>query len=593
MNWPRLRFLVLSAMLTTVGAGAIYLSDLLDRRAESMTRYVRVDVSAVQQAEYQLQQIRAVFARHVAGDSEANQAKVREQFMRARSALTLLERNSDHHQYRLFADFDGTGDLVSSTLEDLAPMLGGQRGFRGDIAALRRVEETLAEPTFRLSRLAFNLAQVRLELQDADLGTMRWLAGINNWMLLCFFAVALVFMLFLASEARNAKRSKILANEARTRLVEAIESIDEGFAIYDKEDCIVLCNKRFKTMLFSGMAGPLTGRPISDVLFDSQQQSTACGSRGDWQATYLAYHEHPEGVLNLRTSDGSHLNVAERTTLDGGRVALFTDCTELKRHENELIVAVQQAEMANRSKTNFLANMSHELRTPLNAIIGFSEILQGQMFGPLGAPQYLEYNKDILSSAQHLLAVINDILDVSKIETGQMELIEEEFQIEDVIDTSLRLVREPARAAGHEVQFEWHEPSLVIRADQRMVKQMLLNLLSNAVKFTPASGRIAVFGGRTEAGGLAITVTDTGIGIAPEDLSEALSTFGQVDSEFARRFEGTGLGLPLTSSLIELHGGTLEVASEVGTGTGVTIHFPPERVSVIDDAAERASRRVA
>ncbi len=593
MDWRRLRYLGLAFVLTLGGVGAVYLSNLLDRRAESMARYVRVDVWAVQQAEFELQQVRAVFARHVAGDADANQAMVRQQFMRARSALGLLERSPDYRQHSLFADFDGTADLAASTLDDLAAVLGGQRNLSGDLDSLRRVEEALAEPTFRLRRLAFNLAQVRLELQDADLGTMRWLAGVNKWMLLGFLAVASVFIWFLVGEVRNAKRSEARAGEARTRLVEAIESIDEGFALYDRDDRIVLCNERYKTMLFSGTAVPLVGRPISDALFDSQQQTAATGSRGDWQATYLAYHEQPEGVLNLRTSDGTHLHVAERTTFDSGRVAVFSDCTELKRQENELIVALQQAEMANRSKTNFLANMSHELRTPLNAIIGFSEILQGQMFGPLGAPQYLEYNKDILSSAQHLLAVINDILDVSKIETGQMELIEEQFQIEDAIDTCLRLVREPARAAGHEIQLEWHEPSLVVRADQRMTKQMLLNLLSNAIKFTPDSGRITLSGGRTEDGGLAMTVTDTGIGIAPEDLTEALSTFGQVDSDLARKFEGSGLGLPLTNSLIELHGGTLEVTSEIGMGTQVTIHFPPERVSVFDDAADRASRQVA
>ena len=588
MDWRRFRYLALAVVLTAGGAGAVHLSEILDRRAESMARYIRVDVWAVQEAEYQLQQTRALFARHVASDPEASAAAVREQFMLARSALNLLERNPDYDEHRLFADFDGTAELVAATLDDLDPVLDGQRVFRGDLATLRRIEDALAEPTFRLRKLAFDLAQVRLELQDADLGTMRWLAGVGNWMLLGFFVISLIFIWFLLSETRRAERARARANEARANLVEAIGSIDEGFALYDRSDRVVLCNERFRELFGPGVLS-LEGRLLADLLESGSPPEASTAGRG-WRSRYQAYHKNPVGVLNLTTGDGAALQVAERRTSDGGRVAIFTDVSELKRHQRELSEALTRAELANRSKTNFLANMSHELRTPLNAIIGFSEVMREQMFGPLGSPRYAAYSEDILDSAQHLLGLINDILDISKIETGQQELVEERFETGPVIDSCLSLVHEPATAAGLQLLVEWGDPSPMIVADKRMTKQMLLNLLSNAIKFTPRGGRITLSGGLTESGGLTLTVADTGIGIAQEDLSVALSTFGQVDSELARRFDGAGLGLPLTKKLIELHGGTLAISSEVGNGTQVTLSFPPERVPAFDRARQSGLR---
>ncbi len=251
---------------------------------------------------------------------------------------------------------------------------------------------------------------------------------------------------------------------------------------------------------------------------------------------------------------------------------------EKKQIEIELIKSKDSAESSNRAKSQFLANMSHELRTPLNAVIGFAEMMSAETFGPLGSPRYQEYADAIRGSGAHLLSLINDILDLSRLDAGQSDLIDEDLDVEEVAETVLTMVAGQAKAANIEAS-RTIEPNLpFLRADRRRVKQVLINLLANAVKFTPSGGKVRLSAALARDGGLTLSVADTGIGIAKQDIPKALERFGQVDSKLSRRYEGAGLGLPLAKQLMELHGGALVLESELNVGTTVSVTFPRERL---------------
>ncbi len=256
---------------------------------------------------------------------------------------------------------------------------------------------------------------------------------------------------------------------------------------------------------------------------------------------------------------------------------------ERKRIQDDLLQANTIADAANRAKSDLMANMSHELRTPLNAIIGFSETMKRETFGPLGNAKYREYLDDIHLSGQHLLDLINDILDVSAIEAGAVELHEENVNLFDLVEITLRIINPRADDGRVTVSSSIDSKSPLIYGDERRVKQVLLNLLSNAVKFTPEGGEVSISSWLNEEGSLAIAISDTGIGMDKEEVRIALNKFEQIDSGLNRRHEGTGLGLPLTKGLMDLHGGTLEVESKKGQGTMITVTFPKERVILNPD----------
>jgi signal transduction histidine kinase len=257
--------------------------------------------------------------------------------------------------------------------------------------------------------------------------------------------------------------------------------------------------------------------------------------------------------------------------------ALSAEKARLLATVNELNGARHSAVEANKAKSEFLASMSHELRTPLNAILGFSEIIKEETFGPVGLHKYVDYAADVHSSGRHLLDLINDILDLSKIDAGKVELHEEELGLAHIMDDCLSLVRERALRAGVTLVEEPPAAGLPrLWADRRLMKQIVLNLLSNAIKFTPAGGTVTT-GLFADTDGIGFSVRDTGIGMTDEDVKKAMSPYGQIDSQVSRKHKGTGLGLPISLSLARLHGGDLVVKSAPDKGTTMTLRLPLSR----------------
>jgi signal transduction histidine kinase len=264
--------------------------------------------------------------------------------------------------------------------------------------------------------------------------------------------------------------------------------------------------------------------------------------------------------------------------------------SKLEQLSGNLGAALEEAAIANRTKSTFLAAMSHELRTPLNAVIGFSDVLLAELYGPLGVPRYKEYAKDIRDSGMHLLSLINDVLDLSRLDAQQASLDNEEFSLADIVAEAMRMVQPQADKAGVRLVQDVPADLPMVRADRRRIRQILLNLMSNAAKFTHPGGSVKV-SAVYDLSDIAISVADTGIGIAKDDIPKALERFGQVDSRLARKYQGTGLGLPLAKQLTELHGGSFHLTSTVGVGTTVTFTLPPDRIlpPIVADAAQQAA----
>jgi signal transduction histidine kinase len=259
---------------------------------------------------------------------------------------------------------------------------------------------------------------------------------------------------------------------------------------------------------------------------------------------------------------------------------LETSRTSMDEMSRRLAITAEQAEQANRAKSAFLANMSHELRTPLNAIMGFSEVMKDQHLGPVHNPRYLGYAADIHASGRYLLGIINDILDLSKIEAGKMSLEQaEEFPLRQALEGSLAICGPLGEKFGIRVNCELPPQEVRLTAVERMIRQIMINLVGNAIKFTPAGGFVDVAGAEMPCGGYAITVRDSGIGMSKTDIVKAMTPFGQVENKMTATHGGTGLGLPLAKAMLELHDGSLEIESEPGRGTMVVLKFPASRMN--------------
>ena len=347
-------------------------------------------------------------------------------------------------------------------------------------------------------------------------------------------------------------------------------------AIRDLEGRFRLVNRAYER-LFEVDRSEIEGKRAEDVMPEEFARRLVDYDRHVIASGEPLTHEHdatfvdgPGTLLSVR------FPVRNATGALTGVGSIAVDVTERRRAEQELKAAKDEAELANRAKTEFLANMSHELRTPLNAIIGFSQIIEQGLHGAL-PDKYRSYAHDIRESGQHLSNLLGDILDLSKIEAAKYELQEQPIDLAEAAGTCLRLVNERAKAAGLKMVTRIRRNLPALYGDQTALKQVILNLLTNAIKFTPSGGTVTLRAGKTRKGALWLSVADTGIGMAPADIKIALTAFGQVASHLTRNHEGSGLGLPLCKSLIELHGGTLEVKSTVDRGTEVIVHFPPER----------------
>ena len=494
------------------------------------------------------------------------------------------------------------------TLSDyMAVMLGLERG--GVVPAetvLARVHPRYRDPLLHALRQAatFGAFEASFPVPDAQ-GRARWIdargqargdRGDEG------FTVILGVALDITEE----RRAKAQAQAAESRLRDGIESVSDAFVLFDRQGRLILWNQAFKDA-FGFDEGVVRRGAQKDELnriaaLAIKTEHEAAGSRA--------------GAREVELLDGRWLQLSERFTSDGGTVVTAADITTIKMQEAErrraadglrqmidqleksqeklsllarkYEVAMTRAEAANQAKSEFLANMSHELRTPLNAINGFSEIMAAEMFGPLGDRRYKGYAGDILRSGQHLLSLINDILDMAKIEAGKLTLHYETVSVQEICEDAIRLMRGKVDEAGLTLRLQ--APDLPeIEADHRGVKQVLLNLISNAVKFTPEGGSITVALSMAAGDRIRVAVTDTGIGIAADDLARLARPFEQVEGQHSKTTQGTGLGLALTKALIELHGGELTMDSEPGRGTTVAFDLPMRRPAAVPVEQARAA----
>ncbi len=406
--------------------------------------------------------------------------------------------------------------------------------------------------------------------------------------------------------------SETMAFEERTakadmRLRDAIETISEAFVVWDADNRLVMCNSKFQRFHNLPSQAVAIGTPYVDVM--------ACGAPVLIQSQIALGDTQPMGArtFEAQLGDGRWLHINERRTKDGGYVSVGTDITALKRNEEQLIDSERrlmnsvvdlrrsrqvletqaqqlaelaekyreqkaEAENANRAKSNFLANMGHELRTPLNAILGFSEIMMLECYGELGSPLYSEYCKDIHSSGQHLLNVIADVLEMSRLEAGRVRLKKKDFIIAEAVAAATTLVAPLAEAGAISMTF-CVSSDIKLMADQTAVEKILVILLENAVKYTPANGTVAVRS-HFVRDFIEIAVEDTGVGISPEAIARLGRPFEQTEQTLKNGMRGSGLGLAIARSLVDLHGGSMQIRSEQGAGTLVTVCLPNQRNAV-------------
>ncbi len=367
---------------------------------------------------------------------------------------------------------------------------------------------------------------------------------------------------------------------AERQLRQIVDSLQDGFVLYDADDRLVLWNDKWFELHKKSADIIVVGARFEDLIRSNVARGLypeAVGREEVYIQECLDRHRNPGEPVVRRFAGDRWIIIREARTADRGTFTINIDVTDIKNAEHTAQEARLRAEAADNSKSEFLANMSHELRTPLNAIIGFASVMETRVSG-VGNEKYSKYTQYIGQSGRHLLALISDILDLSKVEAGAEELHEENIDVVAAAESAVGLVSDRAAKEGVRITMEPIAAIPALRADPRKLNQVLFNLLTNAIKFTGNGGSVGIALRCGPESGHVFEVSDTGIGIAVEHIPKVLSKFGQVDSPLTRRHEGSGLGLPLTKAIVELHGGALEIESEVDVGTRVTVRFPPERI---------------
>ena len=518
--------------------------DVQDKRITDLDHSVRADIGVAEERSATLTSAAAAQAAAQAFDAwratrdappSANQrAALREQTARVLESLDLLgELTSDDG----FRDRERSLALIARyrTLSILATVLVLVIGFLVALTLARKMVTPIAAASHAAGRIA-----------AGELDTVIRPGGKDE------LGQLLVSMTVMRDNIQQMMDHEIAARRsAQSQMADAIEGARSGVALLGPDGRVLIANSLIRQY------------------FPGRRNAFATGERAPVEIDEgLA---HPTGEMQLE--DGRWIRLTHSPSKEGGMVLIASDISFLKEREEALRDARDEAEAANRAKTDFLTNMSHELRTPLSAVIGFSEMIVKETFGPVGQPQYKEFADDILHAGRHLMDVITDILDIAKAQSGTIELQKRTVRPEAVMRAAVRIVHEKARDANVTLvtQIEEHLPT--IEADTVRLRQVLLNLLSNAIKFTSAGGTINADVCR-HPDGVALRVSDSGSGMSAADIPRALQPFVQVDTSLARRHGGTGLGLPLTKIFVELHGGRLEIDSLINVGTAVTVILP-------------------
>lgn len=398
--------------------------------------------------------------------------------------------------------------------------------------------------------------------------------------LLGVFQIAALWQLYVWARRRGRQRPSQIKDRTITRLVIWGMAYGAMWGVYTTMLVVAVPDPGVDLLVFSMIAGTAAGGTIMMYSIPAAMVAfLALAIVPPWIAVALAGERMAPGIVAYTGLYFTFLMIAGR---NGHQT--FVENVRLRIQNAEL---AYKAEAANRAKSRFLANMSHELRTPLNAIIGFAEVIHNQFKGPVGNPQYVDFARSIHESGRHLVGIINDILDLSKVEAGKTDLEEDVVSVVTLVDHAVNLMRQVIEAAELRLEVDVAQGLPELLVDARKINQVLLNIISNAAKFTPAGGLVRVQGRRAMDNGVELIVTDTGIGIAEDELSDVLKPFVQSRDAERRRVQGTGLGLPLADQLVKLHGGTLTLASTRGMGTTVTVHLPPQRV--IEPEPNRAS----